>query len=168
MTAVLLTRAYHDGRGEEQFVQDLDLSGVGTGPFLRAVVLVDASGSPYSAGAPGSTGHDYSANVPTLPHVGANFAAGGPYASYSLVSNVVANPARANVEVQNTSGARIAVVRDDGTAPIGAAAANASVFALDGGSTAGAQGGSWSSQTFKGRLQIYAPSSTAQVAVMEE
>ena len=59
----------------------------------------------------------------------------------------------------------IAVVRDDGTAAAAAAPTNASVFALAGGSIAGAQGGSWNSQTFKGRIQIYAPASTAQVAI---
>lgn len=114
----------------------------------------------------GSTGLDYSANKPILPNVGAAFAASGPYASYVLIATVPASPTRNNVDVENISGAQIAVVRDDGTAGSGAAPANASVFALGGGSAAGAQGGSWSSQTFKGRLQIYAPSSSAIVSVM--
>lgn len=114
----------------------------------------------------GSSGLDYSANQPTLPNVGANFAASGPYASYVLIKTIPASAARNNVDIQNTSGAQIAVIRDDGTAGSGVAPNNASVFALAGGSAAGAQGGAWSSQTFKGRLQIYAPSGAAQVAAM--
>ncbi|WP_143016606.1 hypothetical protein [Paraburkholderia phenazinium] len=114
----------------------------------------------------GSVGQDHSANQPALPVVGQPFAAAGPYASYVLIATVPASPSRNNVDIENTSGAQIAVVRDDGTAASGAAPANASVFALGGGSAAGAQGGAWSSQTFKGRLQIYAPSSTAIVSVM--
>ena len=121
-----------------------------------------------TVGTAGSTGLDDSANKPTLPNVGANFAASGPYAGYVLIAAVPASPTRLNVDIENTSGAQIAVVRDDGTAAAGAAPVNASVFALAGGSGAGAQGGAWSSDRFKGRLQIYAPSSTAQVAVMVE
>ncbi|MEZ7525200.1 hypothetical protein [Burkholderia vietnamiensis] len=114
----------------------------------------------------GSTGTDYSANKPTIPNVGAAFGASGPYANYVLVATVPALATRNNVDIENISGAQIAVVRDDGTAANGAAPANASVFALGGGASAGAQGGAWSSQTFKGRLQIYAPSAAAVVSVM--
>jgi hypothetical protein len=121
---------------------------------------------PVTATFTGSTGLDYSANKPTLPNIGANFAASGPYANYVLVATVPASPSRNSVDIENISGAQIAVVRDDGTAAGGAAPANASVFALGGGSASGNQGGAWSSQTFKGRLQIYAPSSTAIVSVM--
>lgn len=111
-------------------------------------------------------GLDLSANRPTLPNVGAAFAASGPYASYVLIATVPAQAQRNNVEVANLSGAQIAIVRDDGTAANGAAPQNASVFALGGGSAAGAQGGTWSSSTFRGRVQVYAPSSTAIVSVM--
>ncbi|HDR9029961.1 hypothetical protein [Burkholderia vietnamiensis] len=114
----------------------------------------------------GSTGTDYSANKPTIPNVGAAFGASGPYANYVLVATVPASPTRNNIDIENISGAQIAVVRDDGTAANGAAPANASVFTLAGGASAGAQGGAWSSQTFKGRLQIYAPSAAAIVSVM--
>lgn len=124
------------------------------------------SSSPTYVISGGSTGLDYSANKPTLPNIGANFAASGPYASYVLIATVPANPSRFNVDIENTSGAQIAIIRDDGTAASAAAPVNASVFSLAGGSGVGAQGGAWSSQTFKGRLQIYAASSSAQVAVM--
>ena len=113
----------------------------------------------------GSTGTDYSANKPTLPNVGSNFAASGPYASYVLIATVPASTTRTIVDIENNSGAQIAIIRDDGTAANGTAPKNASVFALAGGSGAGAQGGSWTSSSFFGRLQIYALSSTAQVAV---
>jgi hypothetical protein len=113
----------------------------------------------------GTTGSDHSGNEPAIPNVGAAFGATGPYANYVLVATVPAGP-RNNVDIENISGAQIAVVRDDGTAASGAAPTNASVFALGGGASAGAQGGAWSSTTFKGRLQIYAPVSTAIVTLM--
>ncbi|MBV8474084.1 MAG: hypothetical protein JO107_14795 [Hyphomicrobiales bacterium] len=125
-------------------------------------------------GMAGTTGADYSANKPTLPNVSANFGASGVYANYVLIATVPANPSRLSIDVENTSGAQIAIVRDDGTAASGTAPNNASVFALaggsvpGGGSAVGTQGGSWSSQTFKGRVQVYAPSSSAQVVVMVE
>ena len=113
---------------------------------------------------PGSAGTDYSANTPSLPNVGGNFGASGPYANYVLVKAIAA-AARNNVDVENTSGAQIAIVLDDGTATTGAAPANATVIPLAGGSGVGSQGGSFASPYEKGRLQIYAPSSTAQIAV---
>lgn len=125
-------------------------------------------GTPIPVGFSGTAGVDYSANKPTLPNVGANFAAAGPYASYVLIATVPANSARFGIDIENTSGAQIVIVRDDGTAASASAPVNASVFVLAGGSGVGSQGGAWSSQTFKGRLQIYAPSSSAQVAVMGE
>ena len=146
----------------------------GNAADLQATATLALGGSSVSTGNPlpvslasgGSTGLDYSANKPALPNVGANFAASGPFASYVLVATVPASPTRNNVDIENISGSQIAVIRDDGTAASAAAPANASVFALGAGSGAGAQGGAWSSTTFKGRLQIYAPSSTAIVSVM--
>ncbi|HDR9132617.1 TPA: hypothetical protein QDA91_003754 [Burkholderia vietnamiensis] len=113
----------------------------------------------------GSSGTDYSSNKPTIPNVGAAFGASGPYANYVLVATVPASPTRNNIEVDNLSGGQIVVIRDDGTAATGSAPSNATVKSYAPGSTAGAQGGSWSSQTFKGRIQVYAPSSTAFVAI---
>ena len=118
----------------------------------------------------GSTGHDYSAGKPTLPNVGTAFGA-GVYSGYVCVATRAASATRANIDVENCTGAQIVVLRDDGTAATGAAPANASVFALSGGTAPGAQGGSWSSPTFKGRLQIYAPAALtggAFVTVMED
>lgn len=113
----------------------------------------------------GSNGADYSANTPTLPNVGSNFAASGPYASYVLLKTIPANLTRNCVYVMNTSGVQIAVVTDDGTAASGAAPVNGGVFALAGGSGTGAQGGTTDLQfcAFKGRVQLYAASSGAQV-----
>ncbi len=129
--------------------------------------FVDANGT-ISEGVAyaGGLGRDYSANQPTLPNIGVNFGGSGPYANYVLIATVPANPARFAIDVENNSGAQIAIIRDDGAAASSAAPVNASVFALSAGTGAGAQGGAWSSQTFKGRLQIYAASSGAQVAVM--
>lgn len=136
-------------------------------PSGYATVAVAASGAGILA-ASGSLGADNSANKPALPNVGANFGASGVYANYLLITTVPANPSRLSIDVENTSGAQIVIVRDDGTAASGAAPVNASAFVLAGGAAAGAQGGSWTSQTFKGRVQVYAPSSSAQVAVMVE
>ena len=58
------------------------------------------------------------------------------------------------------------MVLDDGTAVTGGTLTNASAFALQGGIGVGAQGGSWVSTTFRGRLQVFAPSAGAQVAVV--
>ncbi len=110
-------------------------------------------------------GVDYSTNKPAIPNVGANFAASGPYASYVLLATIPLGAILNSVDIENTSGAQIAIVRDDGTAANGAAPANASVFPLAGGAGAGQQGGAWGSTTFRGRVQIYAPSASAQVAI---
>jgi len=128
----------------------------------------DSKGTVVQGVAPaGSTGADFSANRPALPNIGAGFGASGPYANYVLVATISANPARFSIDVENTSGAQIAVLLDDGTAAIGAAPANSTVFALSGGGAAGAQGGSWVSEREKGRVQIYAPASSAQVAIRQ-
>jgi hypothetical protein len=116
----------------------------------------------------GTTGLDYSANKPTLPNIGVSpwpTAAGNPYSGYFLVATAPASPGRNCLEVWNPSGAQIVVVRDDGTAANNAAPNNASAFPLGGGSATGAQGGYWVTQTFKGRVQIYALSASAFVTV---
>jgi len=134
-----------------------------------AQTRVDANGTVVQSVAPaGSNGKDNSASQPAIPNVGASFAASGPYSNYVLIATVPASAGRFNIDIENTSGSQIVIVRDDGTAASGATPVNASVFALGGGSALGAQGGSWSSQTFKGRVQVYAPLLSAQVAVMVE
>lgn len=129
-----------------------------SGPYA-----VDGSGNVTPIGSQaGTTGTDFTANQTALPVVGSSFGASGPYAGYVLIKTIPAGR-RNGVEVDNVSGGQIVVIRDDGTAATGAAPANASIIALAGGAAAGAQGGSWSSTTFRGRLQIYAPSATAFV-----
>jgi hypothetical protein len=137
--------------------------------FAPAIGALNADGGAPShvVNTPGSAGHDYSANAPAPPNVGANFGASGPYANYVLIASVPANASRIGLDVENLSGAPIAIVLDDGTAANGSAPANASVFALAGGAGVGAQGGSWISQSEKGRVQVYAPASTAQVMVRQ-
>jgi len=108
---------------------------------------------------------DYSANQPTLPNVGSNFAASGPYASYVLLKTVWASN-YASVNVFNSSTSVIAVVVDDGIAATGSAPTNATVFGLAVAAAAGGQGGTWTSQFDRGRIQVYGPSAgTAQVAI---
>jgi hypothetical protein len=112
--------------------------------------------------------NDVSANEPAIPVVGANFANAGPYANYVLIQTVATNTNRKNISVFNLSGAQILIMRDDGTMALGSTPANASLIALSGGSSAGQQGGYWSSTTFKGRLQIYAPAANAFVSIYWE
>ena len=135
-----------------------------------ALIAVLTAIEAASAAGIGGTGRDYSAGAPAIPNIGAAFGS-GVYAGYVVVATRAANPARANIDVENATGAAIVVVRDDGTAANGAAPANASIFPLAGGPTPGSQGGAWSTTTFKGRLQIYAPAALtggAFVTVMED
>jgi hypothetical protein len=134
----------------------------------QAATVADAVGTIVSQTAQAGTyGVDFSANKPALPGVGATFAASGPYASYVLIASAPANASRIAIEVENNSGAQIAIEIDDGTALNGATPNNASVFALAGGAGVGTQGGSWGSLVEKGRVQVYAPSASAQVAIRQ-
>lgn len=94
---------------------------------------------------------DYSANAPSLPPAGT-----------VLLTTVPVTPSRRSIEVQNQSAGTIQVVRDDGA---GGAGTVSSVLLA--GSGAGAQGGSWSSTTFKGRILIYGASG-AQISAFQE
>jgi len=160
----------------------------GLSQILNPIRLVDGSGNnatvkPASTQAAttdtalvvapiaGSTGRDFTANPQALPAIGANFGGSGPYAGYVLVGARAANPARAMIDVENASGEQIVIMRDDGTAIAGAAPANASIFPLGSGATPGSEGGSWSSTTFKGRIQLFAPaalSGSLFVAMFED
>ncbi len=99
----------------------------------------------------GSTGTDYSATPSAVPVAGD-----------VLVATVPATATRAFVEVQNQSAGAVQVVRDDG------AGNNQTTILLAAGSGAGTQGGGWSSATFKGRVRVYAATSTAQVAAYQD
>ena len=125
---------------------------------LRNISLILLLSSSYTSYA---VGYDYSTNKPAIPVVGSSFST-GIYSSYVFINSFVANNTK-EIEIINTSGMPIVIVLDDGTAAIGTAPNNASVFQLSGGSGVGSQGGSWNSTTFKGRVQIYAPSALAQV-----
>jgi len=160
-----------DGGGSSQTLAAQANTGGSLTPYhvedaVQRAALIAAVLAPSA----GSTGRDYSAGAPSLPDIGAAFGS-GVYAGYVAVATRAANPTRANIDVENCTGGPIVVVRDDGTAASGAAPANASVFALGGGVAPGAQGGAWSTTTFKGRLQIYAPTALtggAFVTVMED
>lgn len=99
----------------------------------------------------GSLGVDHSANASTVPISG-----------YALLITVAANTRRNFMEVQNQSTDLIQLVRDDGLNN------NITTILLSGAPSSGAQGANWTSDTFKGRLRIYAPNSTDQVACYED
>jgi hypothetical protein len=111
----------------------------------------------------GSVGADFSAstNHTALPAVvgttigTSTYGGSGPFSAYILVGSVPANASRANIDIENIAGATVVVVRDDGTAAAGSAPVNASWFLLAGGGTGPSQGGSWSSTTFRGRIQLW-------------
>jgi len=133
---------------------------------VQPSLQVDQNGNPVAGG---STGIDRSINAPTIPSVGADFGNVAPYNNYHLVKTIAANPLRQYIDVENTSGAQIVLLRDDGAAANGQLPTNASIIPLAGGSGVGSQGGSWSSTTFKGRLQIYGPpSTTPQITAFED
>jgi hypothetical protein len=138
---------------------NLTLSG---GSGLAAGAQGSGGGSVTIAG---SVGQDVSLNRPAIPLVGSNFSNGGPYANYVLLGAVQANSTRHAIDVENTSGAPIVLVIDDGVASTGFAPANASLVPLAGGGTAGSQGGSWTSYAEKGRVSVYAPSASAFVTM---
>ena len=145
-----------------------DADNVAAGIHSVVLMFVNGSGnatpvSPANSGAAplyvrsaGSTGLDYSANKPTPPNVGANFAASGPYASYVLVDTLPATPTRAAWHFQNASGLECVLAFDDGTAASGAAPVNASMEPIDPSPRGAAfQGGGEGDSDFKGRIQVY-------------
>lgn len=99
----------------------------------------------------GTTGTDGSLNAAAVPIGG-----------YSLLGTIGLAPRRNCIEVQNQSTQQIQLVRDDG------AGGNQTSLILAGAAAAGGQGGSWQSYTFKGRLRIYGPSGSQQVAVYQD
>lgn len=95
-------------------------------------------------------GQDFSANAASVPLPG-----------YVLLTTVP--PAlRGSLEVQNQSTDPIQVVRDDGFGN------QVTSIMLAAAAATGGQGGSWSSTTFRGRIRVYAPSSSDRVAVFQE
>lgn len=112
-----------------------------------------------------STGFSYGVNKPPVPDIGGNFTT-GIYAEYVLVATVPASPTRLNVNIENLSGSPIVIMRDDGTASSGSPPNEYEVFSLEGYYGIGRQGGSWSSNTFIGRLQVYSAISSPQIAIM--
>lgn len=95
----------------------------------------------------GSTGTDYSANATAVPVSG-----------YVLLATIPAKANRNFVEVQNQSQQLIQLVRDDG------AGGNTTSLFLAPATVSSGQGSGWMSDTFKGRLRVYGPSSSQQVA----
>jgi hypothetical protein len=126
--------------------------------------LITAINTLVSPSSSGSIGTDYSANKPAVPGIGLQFPASGPYASYVLVTTVPAS-VYLFTEIENNSGGQIVIILDDGTAAAGAAPVNYSIFPLAGGLGSGSQGGSWQNSSERGRIQVYAPITTAQVKV---
>ena len=113
---------------------------------------------------------DYSSNQPTLPVLGATtYSYNGVTFNLLTASTIPAvlpsNPSaqRGEVEIQNQSSGDILIIMDDGSAAIGGVLAAASLEVLGPGQGTGKQGGGWSSSIVQGRIQIFAPSTTAQV-----
>ena len=99
----------------------------------------------------GSFGVDWSANGQTVPISG-----------YALLATIPTKRNRNFIEVQNQSIYTVQIVRDDGTG-----AQQTSVILGPAGSSPG-QGGNWTSDTFKGRLRVFAANASAAVAIYED
>jgi hypothetical protein len=127
------------------------------GNAILSAILAATGG----AQTPGSTGHDYSANRPTLPTIGSNWPNSGPYANWFLVATIPVTSNRVAATVVNTSGTGCAIMRDDGTAAASSPPVQGSVFTLLPNST-------WTSPYFKGRVQVFAPSSGAIIAAFAD
>jgi hypothetical protein len=104
----------------------------------------------------------------TLPAIGANFAASGPYASYVLLGTVPADGARMELSAQNHSTSVAVLILDDGSTASGSVppAGKATTVALSAAAVAGGPGGVFADK-FQGRVQVYGALSTSQVAVFE-
>lgn len=112
-----------------------------------------------------SSGQDFSSNTPTLPAIGRSFGATGPFAGWVRVLTVPAQTSRLHIEINNLSGGKVLIIRDDGTAADGAIPQNASMIVMAGGSSTATEGATWTSSTFCGRIQVYAPAANAFVSV---
>jgi hypothetical protein len=108
----------------------------------------------------------YSNPALTLPAIGANFAASGPYASYVLLGTVPADAARQDLFAENHSTSVAVLVLDDGSTAVGSvpAAGKATTMALNAAAVAGGPGGIFAGK-FQGRVQVYGALSTSQVAM---
>lgn len=115
--------------------------------FLNFPVPVGAWPSgPQSISPAGSVGTDYSVNKPALG---------------TLLATIPANAARLQFEVENQSANQTQVVIDDG------AGVNLSIYLLDAGTGAGAQGGSYVNTVDRGRVRIYGGGAADQVFIRE-
>ena len=146
---------------------------------LAAINTLEAAGNTtltsIATALKGSVGIDHSLNMASLslPVLGASFTTGA-LSGYTLAKTINANASRAQIGVENISGVTLALVRDDGSAGTGAALTNASVIMLSppASGTAPVQGASYYDQFFKGRLQLFVPTSalvtTALVTAFED
>jgi hypothetical protein len=99
----------------------------------------------------GTDGVDFSVNPATVPVAG-----------WVLLLTIPPKRNRNFVEVQNQSTSVIQIVRIDATGTI-----STSIFAAGASATPG-QGGGWSSDTFKGEIIVYGPTTGLQIAAYED
>ncbi len=92
---------------------------------------------------------------------GADFSANKPAALANVVATAPANSKRKNISVQNQSVATIQVELQNADGSV-------SIALLAPGTAANTQGGDWASQTFKGRVRIFATNTTDQVFMHED
>lgn len=101
----------------------------------------------------GSAGVDHSVNAGAYPPGG-----------FTLKQTVAANNSRALIGVQNQSADQVKIFRYDGVS-------NRTLIDLESGGGADIGGGAWTSQTFKGALEVWVPTANAgtdQVSVYED
>lgn len=134
--------------------QDVNGSDWPASPAHPLPVQGIAGGVPLPVTPAGTIGADRSANAPAGPGAATSFTFNG--VTLNLLSTIAANPARCGLEVNNTTGALIVVVLDDGANTAG----TVSLFPLAPGAGQFQQGGDFSPSNELGRLRIFGTTGT--------
>lgn len=104
----------------------------------------------------------YIGTVSMAGSTGTDFSSAKPVLAAQLLATSPVNANRKNIEAQNQSADQLQCVLDDG------AGSNVSVVLLQSSGGANMPGGSWTSQTFKGRVRLFGPNAGAQAYLHED
>lgn len=121
---------------------------------LRADGAPVGGQNPYPVRQAGSIGVDHSANAPAGPGAATSFTFNG--VAVNLLTTIAANPNRRGIEVNNTTGALVVVVLDDGANTLSAT----SLLPLAPGAGPFQQGGDFSPPNELGRVRIFGATGT--------
>lgn len=111
-------------------------------------------GVPMPTAEAGSVGADWSANAPAGPGNATSFTFNG--VTVNLLQTIAANPSRKSIEINNTTGANVVVVIDDGHNTAG----SVGLFPLAPGASANTQGGDLTLTDELGRVRVFGTTGT--------